>query len=301
VGIATVSAYALSLRMRARAARILIALASLGPPEFERQARYLLTQHTLGHFRHPRTFSEKVNWRILYDRREILADTCDKLRAKERAERLGVAVPKTLWFGTDLAELATVPLPARWVLKPNHGSGNVYFGYGPVADLAHLRSETRGWLRDSYAARSGEWAYTRARRGFIVEERLGPKDEAPRDYKFFVFDGEPAVISVEVDRMTNWCRRMYTPNWEPLTVRLGLGSRIRPLAGVEDKPATLPAMVRAARALGQGFDFLRIDLYSDGNQVYFGELTPYPGGGLARFWPRDYDSELGSRWILPAV
>jgi hypothetical protein len=261
----------------------------------------MITQRKVGHFRHPTTFSEKINWRILYDRREILVDTCDKLRAKERAARLGIAVPETIWFGTDVTELANHPLPERWVLKPNHGSGHVYFGRGSVADVPELRAATRGWLGKSLAARSGEWAYTHARPGLILEERLGQGEEAPSDYKFFVFDGEPAVIFVEVDRINNWCRRVYTPDWSPLTVRLGLAGKVRPLAAVVDRPETLPAMLRAASALGQGFDFVRVDLYSEGDTVYFGELTPYPGGGLARFWPREFDSELGAHWKLPLL
>src|SRR3982750_723333 len=33
----------------------------------------------------PRTFTEKLNWRITLDRRELLAPTCDKLAMKEHA------------------------------------------------------------------------------------------------------------------------------------------------------------------------------------------------------------------------
>lgn len=288
-------------RFREWSAGQLLALTSIGPLALERHARYLVTQRTLGHFRHPTTFSEKINWRILYDRREILVGTCDKLLAKDRAQRLGVAVPETIWVGTEVSDLANVSMPERWVLKPNHGSGFVYFGAGEVTDVADLRRRTRGWLRPSLAARSGEWAYSHARPVLIAEERLGTGSEAPSDYKFFMFDGTAAVIFVEVDRIMNWCRRVYTPEWEPLTVRLGLAGKIRPLAAVEPAPSTLSAMLRAASLLGRGFDFIRVDLYSEGGEVYFGELTPYPGGGLARFWPREFDGELGARWQLPSL
>ena len=288
-------------RARASVSQSLLALTAVGPLVLQRHARYLVTQRTIGHFRSPKTFSEKINWRILHDRREILIKTCDKQRSKDRAEKLGIAVPKTVWFGTDLRELANVPLPERWVLKPNHGSGHVYFGHGHVADVAALQAVTRGWLRKSLAERSGEWAYTHARPAIVLEERLGEGDEAPPDYKFFMFDGKAAVIFVEVDRISNWCRRIYTPDWEPLTARLGLAGKIRPLAPIQDKPATLPAMLAAASLLSGGLDFVRVDLYSEGNQVYFGELTPYPGGGLARFWPRDFDLQLGSHWTLPKL
>jgi len=281
--------------------RNLLSLTSLAPLSVERHARYMVCHRRPGHLRHPNTFSEKVNWRILHDRRPLLADTCDKLRAKAMAERLGIAVPKTLWFGTDVAELSGIALPDRWVVKPNHGSGHVYFGQGAVPDVRQLSEATRGWLTPSVAERSGEWAYSRARRLLLVEERLGAGDEAPVDYKFFMFDGEPSIISVEVDRISNWCRRVYTPDWGPLPVRLGLGGKIRPLADVTPEPSTLPALLHAASVLSQGFDFIRVDLYSEAGTVYFGELTPYPAGGLARYWPREFDLELGSRWRLPSL
>ena len=55
-------------------------------------------------------------------------------------------------------------------------------------------------------------------------------------------------------------------------------------------------MVRVAESLAQGIDFIRVDLYSVGGRIYFGELTCYPGGGNIRFSPRKYDFLLGEKW-----
>ncbi len=35
-------------------------------------------------------------------------------------------------------------------------------------------------------------------------------------------------------------------------------------------------------------------------EVWFGELTPYPGGGVIRYEPREFDHELGAYWTLPS-
>ncbi len=53
-------------------------------------------------------------------------------------------------------------------------------------------------------------------------------------------------------------------------------------------------------------DYIRIDLYSVGDKVYFGETTLYPIGGIGRFEPRDrhqqYDEFFGSKWnIMPVL
>lgn len=122
--------------------------------------------------RAPRTFTDKVNWRILKDRRPLLLGTCDKLWMKEHASAVApglVRVPRTYWSGTDLAELASVDLPARWVLKPNHGCKLVHLGEG-TPDVQALRALTTGWLEQDLAARTGEWAYGTARRLLLVEE-----------------------------------------------------------------------------------------------------------------------------------
>ena len=37
-------------------------------------------------------------------------------------------------------------------------------------------------------------------------------------------------------------------------------------------------MVQLAASLSEEFDFIRVDLYSIENKIYFGELTPYAGG-----------------------
>jgi hypothetical protein len=59
-------------------------------------------------------------------------------------------------------------------------------------------------------------------------------------------------------------------------------------------------MLAIAAELGAEFDFIRVDLYDVPGKVFFGEVTPYPGGGLKRFVPASFDTELGACWQLPA-
>jgi hypothetical protein len=78
------------------------------------------------HLRRAVTYSDWINHRILVDRSDTLAWTCDKLRMRAYAESLGVAVPELLWSGVDADDVAGVELPDRWVFKPNHRSGAVH-------------------------------------------------------------------------------------------------------------------------------------------------------------------------------
>lgn len=265
------------------------------PPATSRKALYTFYNHRVPRMRSPVTFNEKVNWRILNDRRELLEFTCDKLAMKEFARDFsGVSVPQTLWFGTDIQELGNVSLPERWVLKPNHRSGIVYFGHGQP-DLAALAEVTKDWLWSFESEELREWAYSKARPAFLVEELLGTPGQPPADYKFFVFAGEVAAIQMDVARHTLHRRRIYLPDWTPLEVKSGT----HPLAQVEPPPANLERMLAVAREIGRNFDFIRVDLYSISQEVFFGEITPYAGSGFDRFVPASFDVDLGARWTLP--
>jgi hypothetical protein len=265
------------------------------PLRARRWALFVCANRQIPHVRSPRTFNDKLNWRILNDRRPLLEWTCDKLAMKDRAREVpGLHIPRTLWTGTDLLELASVGLPEHWILKPNHSTGLIYFGHGRP-DIEQLSAVTANWLRPAEAEKFGEWAYSKARRTLLAEEVIGTPGSPPRDYKFLVFEGDVVVIEVDVGRYSTHQLRFYLPDWSPLEVQAG----VYPLPPLEPAPANLDRMLAAAAELGSGFDFIRIDLYNIGGDVYFGEVTPYPASGLVPFFPASFDVELGARWTLP--
>ncbi|MCV2490719.1 hypothetical protein OF117_15270 [Geodermatophilus sp. YIM 151500] len=273
---------------RAAALRVL-------PLPVRRALRFHRAHGRLPSLLHPRTFNEKINWRIVFDRRELLVPVCDKLAQKEHALRVAsglVQVPRTCWSGTDLTELAAVPLPEHWVLKPNHASGLVVFGHGRP-DPQELAARTRGWTRIRYWQRKDEWGYRQARPLLLVEEFVGTPGVTTPDLKVLVFDGVPRVVAVHTGRGRRHSNRIYTPDWEPL-----------PWTGGWDRgpdaprPRSLEAMLKAAAALADGFDMLRVDFYEHDGVLWFGECTPYPGAGTHRIEP-DLDLLQGSWWTLP--
>ena len=265
------------------------------PIEARRRALFVSTNRRIPHFKRPLTFNDKVNWRILNDRRPLLEWTCDKLAMKEHAYEIsGIHVPSALWAGPDLRELASTELPEHWILKPNHRTGLVHFGNG-IPNIEQLLSVTAAWLRPVEAQDLGEWAYSKARPMFLVEEVIGKPGSPPPDYKFFVFEGDVAAIQVDVGRHSIHQRRLYLPDWSPLDVQYGQYS----LPPVDPPPVGLNRMLVAAAELGSNFDFIRIDLYNINGEVYFGEFTPYPCSGLDRFVPMSFDEGLGARWNLP--
>ncbi|WP_052091121.1 MULTISPECIES: ATP-grasp fold amidoligase family protein [Modestobacter] len=272
-------------------------LQRLVPVQLRRARKFYLRHGRLPPVMGFETFNDKVQWRITRDRRDLLRATCDKLAMKEHAARLApdlTRTPETYWFGTDVAELRDVDLPENWVLKPNHASQRVIISGGP-ADVEKLAVEVAGWVDEPYWRRSGEWAYRTARPGLLVEEFIGTPGEVPADLKLFVFDGQPRAVAVHSKDGAVHKARYYTTDWEPMPWTGGY------VAGPDTpRPERLEDMLKAASLLAQDFDMMRVDFYEHDGVLWFGELTPYPAAGLARYEP-ELDRLLGSWWQLPVT
>jgi len=266
--------------------------------------RYLRGHHRWPRLSPPRTYNEKVLWRILYDRRPELGIASDKLASKrlvaERAPE--VRIPEVYWSGTDLRELAEADLPEQWVLKPNNTSGLLHFGSGIPSppEAAELARSTRGWIDrpfDPNVSYAWEWGYSQAERCFLVEERIGGGEEEPRVLKVMIFDGEPGILSLVTGMLGAIRVDRFAPDLSTIEFSL---SRYAP----SDEPATPPdtteQMIAAARRIGTLLEFVSVDFHvlADGS-FSFAELTAYPSGGVLRMRPRSMDFALGERWRLP--
>lgn len=248
----------------------------------------------------PASFTEKIQWRIVNDRRELISRGGDKLAMKLHVQIAApsVLIPETLWFGEELRSIYHHDFKGEWVLKPITGSGHLEFGRGSMFESGIDLNRVKEWDPESIYRSHGEWAYSQARPGYLIERRIPTANgEPPNDYRFFVFDGTTRLIQVDTPRFNTVKRRFYTPEWSPLDVRQGG----KELASVVPAPAALQEMLRAAETIGAPYDFMRVDLYESMDEIYFGELTPYPTGGLAAFDDYQFDLLVGSYWTLPNI
>ncbi|MDZ5077454.1 ATP-grasp fold amidoligase family protein [Nesterenkonia sp. HG001] len=247
-----------------------------------------------GDFRDAPRFTELLTRRMLQERSQQIAWTCDKVRMKAHALRIcpDLRVPETLWRGYDLADLDLSGLPDRWVIKPNHASGMVAFGDRETTP-AQLRRMTRGWLRTYDRAALGEWAYRWADHSLLVEPDISQdRGRDLVDYKFYVFHGEVKMLHRSSGRFTAGHReRFYSPDWQVLDLFNGVSQEPESPA-----PASLKQMVALTETLARGFEFMRVDLYEIDGVPWFGELTPYPSGGMDPFEPEQVDLEMGRWW-----
>jgi hypothetical protein len=243
----------------------------------------------------PRTFNEKIQWKKLHDKRELLVRTADKFEARDfvRSKGLERILIPLLWHGTDPKAIPFEHLPERFVVKPNHLSGAVIIVREKgKADVASIQAEAEKWMASEHYSESLEWAYRDIKPRILVEEfKTGDDDQGCLDYKFFCFHGEPRFCQVDMNRFVDHQKNMYDMDWRRLPVKYN-----REHGPDVVKPVDLEVMIDVSRKLSEGFDFVRVDLYSLGGEVFFGELTHYPAAGGGRFNPPEFDREMGSYW-----
>ena len=248
----------------------------------------------------PATFNEKLHWLIRYHRDPVMTQLADKYAVRDYvAARLGSSFLNDLYgVWDDPNAIPFDTLPESYVLKVNHGSGqNIFCRDTSRLNRPRIRAQLTKWLRRSEYWRSREWAYKDIPPRILCERLLSDEQgNVPADFKFFCFNGQPHVIQVDTDRFTKHQRDLFDIEWRPLPFSLEYPSSGQAIP----RPATLDVMLSAARTLSQGFPFVRVDFYTIGERVIFGEMTWYPAGGLGRFRPESADRELGSKLILPA-
>jgi len=245
----------------------------------------------------PRRFSEKIQHLKLREHDARMPALVDKVRVKEYVSTaLGEQwlIP-TLWHGGHVTEdvLRKVPKPA--VIKANHSSAQVLFLHAN-SNLDAAARTANSWLDYDHHVVHREWAYGNVRRQILIEPFIG-EDEAPDDYKFWVFDGAVRFIQVDHERFRRHTRQFYTPSWKRLDISMNYPA---PPANMP-APPHLEEMLHAARILAEGFRFVRVDLYDTRERPLFGEMTFAPEAGLCRFDPPAFDLELGESWSYPST
>jgi hypothetical protein len=258
-------------------------------------------KHKLGYYPnlfHPRSLNEKILHRMLFDRRKHLPMLAGKLESRDFvADRLGtdILIPQ-IGVIYALDDLAKIQFPSRFIMKGNHGSGMTYIhAVDTPPDLAHLEQLCHEWLSCDFAKYNREWCYKDVKQAVVIEELLtDAQGDIPKDYKFFCYDGTPRYIKVDSARFTAHTADLFDCEWNHIPgTTLSPNSEDLPIA-----PPRLSEMVAIAAALSHGIDFVRVDLYDDGRQVKFGELTNTPARGTELFTPRALDYALGKYWNL---
>ncbi len=248
----------------------------------------------------PRTFMEHVQSHMLHCRDPLLRVAADKLAMRAYvAAQIGerYLVPSLGDWG-NAQDVPLLQLPRPYVVKPTAASGLVQIvRSGELLDETGLRRQMARWQRIDYHRLHREWAYQGVNSRLMAETMLEDDDgRSPPDVKVYVIGGDVRFIQIDRGRFARHTRNLYSPDWQPLPVRLSLANH-----APDPRPACLEELLSVARTLAAPFEFLRVDTYVHHGRLYVGELTNYPGAGFERFMPVVFDVQLNRFWPARAL
>ena len=256
--------------------------------------RYWLELEELPDLKNPQAFTEKIQYIKLYERTELRKLVADRIRVREFvSERTGDnhLIP-LIGNYEELTRNVWDSLPDQFVLKANHGCGMLEIVKDKqITNYRRIYRETEKWKQTDYSKIGREWVYKNLPRTIVAEDLLlDTTGSIPEDYKFFCFHGQVKIIQIDFNRFGDQRRNLYDKEFNLLDATLLYPNYDRPV----EKPDNLEQAIEIAETLSAAFNFIRVDLYLMENNIYFGELTNYPGNGFVQFSPKSFDYKIGS-------
>lgn len=250
----------------------------------------------------PQTFSEKLQWLKLYDRRPEYTTMVDKYAVKKYvADQIGEQyIIPTLGVWESFDEIDFAKLPNQFVLKCTHDSGGLVICRDKSKfDIISAKKKINLSLKRNYFYNGREWPYKNVKPRIIAEKYMEDSQTAElRDYKFFCFDGEVKALFIASERQ---CQNdetkfdFFDADFNHLPFTNG-----HPNAEIiPSKPLCFDEMKKLAGLLSVGIPHLRVDFYEVDGNVYFGELTFYHWSGMMPFSPKEWDYTFGNWISLP--
>ncbi len=285
---------------------ILVRLARLLPDKPYLSLKFYKTFGRFPSWENPQTFSEKLQWLKIYDRKPEYTMMVDKYAVKKYvADIIGEEyVIPTLGVWEKPEDIDWDSLPNQFVLKTTHGGGNdgvVICQDKRKFDKKMAMEKLNENLKTDLYKIWREWPYKDVTKRVLAEEYIEPRPDIMDlpDYKFFCFDGKVKGLFVATERQKVGAEvkfDFFDADFNHLPFRQGHDhAAITPA-----KPENFDLMKKAAELLSKGYPHMRVDFYDIGNKVLFGELTLYHFSGMMPFEPTHWDKVFGDMLTLPS-
>jgi len=241
----------------------------------------------------PQLFNEKTLWLkyYKYNRSELVVKCYDKYTVREYVEESGCGEILNELYGVwdDVDDIPWESLPDEYIIKKTNGCGNHIFkikgsSFDKKNAIAILKQSD--FFEKIRFLSSADLFATRSKQKYICERLLKPEEGEERvaDYKFFCFNGVPKYLNYIWNRsMTD--KNSYRETFKEIDLQnpTVLTDRSGYILHATDESIVLPKcfdkMIQVCQKLSKPFPFVRVDLYSQGDKVVFGELTFTPEGG----------------------
>lgn len=252
-------------------------------------------------------YSELFDLRLKRKEKDMPWHVMSKDGTREFCKRIGADSVEILAIFNNLQSVNFSNLPEQFVLKPALGHSD--------SGVMLLTKKDNGQYFEGFS--QTELTFDEIIHGqklaiekfsldpngkYIIEEYIPDiyGDIIPHDFKFFIFQGEIAII-MEVNRNKNEIQKHYffDPDFSPIGKGkvLGLADYFKlvrlPRPDFAEKLINLAKRVSIALPT----PFARIDLYFDGNKAKVGEITLTPYYGYPYKWTLSQDIIMGRMWL----
>lgn len=280
---------------------------SLFPDSWFLKAYYFLNMNKELDLRHPRLYSEKLQWLKIHNRKPEYITMVDKVKVKEYVASLigqEYVIP-TLGVYDSFEQIDFDSLPNKFVLKCNHDSGNVILCKDKSnLDKEHAKKVLTKALATNYYLCGREWPYKHVKRKIMAEEFLSTPIEpfynrqGMTDFKFSCFNGNVNDVMVCLERDSGDTKfYFFDKDWNLL--RYNIRGINAPEGFTIPKPQNFSTMVEIAEKLSKGIPYLRVDLYNINGRIFFGETTFFPSGGVDKNLLEETETLYGELIKLP--
>ena len=217
----------------------------------------------------------------------LRVETTDKLLAKKYISQIlgnDFVIPTVAVMASPQEVRGHVFSPGV-VVKPSHMSGLVAIFRSQLDIETFAIERFIQWLSMDYYDESREQNYKGLEPRVIVEDIVfGPGP--PDDYKVFCYMGRPRLIQVDSGRFHDHRRSFFDSKGKLLDFSLMYPAPVRP----NPLPKNTNEMLWAASELSKEFEFVRIDMYSNGTEIKIGEITHCPGSAGEKFSPKSSEA-----------
>ena len=291
-----------------RAIRIKIMQAmSFVPDKWMVSLQYKIKTGRKLNLKNPRRFTEKLQWYKIFYRDPMMKQCVDKYEVRKYVEKCGLASILNECYGVYNSpdEIDFFNMPNSFVLKDTLGGGGSSVILVPdKKDLnkEQVKRQMAQWVAESTGVKhpGREWVYDGMPHRIIAEKYISSNQETGGlvDYKFFCFGGKFEYLYVIADRVLGQGAGfgIYDCTYHKLDV---VRCDEQPLKRDVPKPEAFDEMVEIAEMLARPFPEVRVDLFYQDGEIYFGEMTFFDGSGYMKFDPDEFDFQLGGFFQLP--
>ncbi len=266
-------------------------LSKLSPRLFFTLA-YFHNRGKLPNFKKPNDLSELWIKKILSGEINDYYYLADKYLVRDYIEGKGFSslLPPLLGVYESPDDIEFSSLPERFALKANYGAGmNIICTDKSKFDIKGNVEKMRSWMtKKKYS--NAERHYNLITPKIVCESYIDDGTGGfPIDYKFMCIKGKVFCILACNNREKGHASYLpYSCIWEPL---YNYSKDAAPL--LLKKPHNLKEMISVAENLSAEMDLVRIDLYSNGEKIWFGEITLTPAGCIFHRWTQKALDDMG--------